>query len=527
VRFSAAMALGKIGNKAAFEPLVALLADNDDKDPILRHGGIMGLVGCGTAEQIAALSKNASVAVRGDACVALRRLQSPLVAAFLDDADESVVLEAARAINDAGIEAAMPALAKLTTKPLTNPHILSRAVNANYRAGKAENARALAALAVSNTASEAARKEALDALAVWGHPNPKDRLVNLWRPLPDRGPEDAVAAVGAAVPALLRDAPATVQEQVAKLVAKLSIPGAGEPLAVLASNDNANGNARLEALKTLAAMKDANLEKVTRAAVLSKDGKLRAQALQILAEMDPAVAATMIDDMVNKGSVVEKQGAVLALGQMKGNAADKLIGGLLDKLIANQLPGEIQIEVLETAGKKRNVQEIKDKLAKYNDSLPKTDELAKYRVSLLGGNAESGRKLFREKIQTECLRCHKAEIGNSEVGPDLTHIGATRDRNSLLESIVLPSKTIAPGFETVVLTLANGDIVAGTLAGEDATSVKIKVVDAEAKVQVQSVPVAQIKERQKAAASPMPPGMGDILSRQELRDIIEYLSSLK
>ncbi len=526
VRFFAAMSLGKIGHKAAFEPLVAMLAENDDKDPILRHGGVMGLKGCGSAQQIAALAKHPSVAVRGDACVALRQLQSPLAAAFLQDADESVVLEAARAIHDAPIEAAMPALAALTANPaVKNPNTLNRAVNANYRLGKPENAKAIAALAASTAAPEGARKDALDALASWGKPSGKDRLLNQWRPIADRGPGDAAAAMSAAVPALLQDGPRGVQEMVAKLVAKLSIPGAGEPLAQLASNDKAGSAARIEALKALAALKDANLAKAAAAAVRDKDAKVRAEGLQALAGADPAAAVKVIADIVNTGTVIEQQSGVAALGQMKGREADAVLGALLDRLIANQLPGEIQLDVLDAA-KKRNAAELKDKLAKYEATLPAADDLAKYRTALLGGNAENGRKIFREKAQTECLRCHKCEIGDSVVGPELTHIGATKDRAYLLESIVWPSKKIAEGFETVVLTLKNGDIIAGTLAGQDAAGLKLKVLDAQGKPQVQTVPLAQINERQ-AAPSPMLPGMGEMLSRTELRDVIEYLATRK
>ena len=526
VRFFAAMSLGKIGHKAAFEPLCAMLAENHDKDPILRHGGVMGLKGCGTPEQIAALSKSPSVAVRGDACVALRQLKSPLVAAFLKDADESVVLEAARAIHDAPIEAAMPALAALTANhAIKNPNILNRTVNANYRLGKAENARAIAAFAASSAAPEGARKDALEALAAWGKPNGKDRLLNQWRPIADRGDADTVAAMTPAVPALLKDAPGGVQEMVAKLVAKLSIPGAGEPLAQLASNDKAASAARIEALKALVALKDAHLAQAARAALLDKDAKIRAEGLQALAGSDPAAAVKVIADIVNTGSALEKQGGVLALAQIKGRDADAVLGGLLDKLIANQLPGEIQLDVIEAA-KKREAAELKDKLAKFEAALPANDDLAKYRTALLGGNADNGRKIFREKTQTECLRCHKCEIGDSIVGPELTHIGATKDRADLLESVVWPSKKIAEGFETVVLMLTNGDVAAGTFAGQDAAGVKLKVPDAQGKMQTQVVPLAQIKERQ-SAPSPMLPGMGEMLTRAELRDVIEYLATRK
>ena len=331
--------------------------------------------------------------------------------------------------------------------------------------------------------------------------------------------------MSASVPALLKDAPGGVQEMVAKLVAKLSIPGVGEPLAQLASNDKAGGTARIEALKALASTKDANLGKAALAAIRDKDAKLRAEGLQALAGSDPAAAVKAIAEILNTGTVVEKQGGVLALAQMKRPDADAVLSGALDKLIANQLPGEIQLDVLDAA-KKRDAAGLKDKLAKYEAALPASDPLAKYRTALLGGNADNGRKIFREKAQTECLRCHKCEIGDSQVGPELTHIGATKDRAYLLESIILPSAKIAEGFETVVLTLANGDIVAGTLAGQDAAGVKLRVLDPQGKMQTQTVPLAQIKERQ-AAPSPMLPGLGEMLTRTELRDVIEYLATRK
>ena len=526
VRFFAAMSLGKLGHKAAFEPLVAMLAENDDKDPILRHGGVMGLKGCGSPEQIAALSKHPSVAVRGDAVVALRHLKSPLAAAFLKDADESVILEAARAIHDAPINAAMPALAALATNPaLKNPHVLDRVVNANYRVGQAENARALAALASATATPENARRDALDVLAAWANPSPKDRLLNQWRPIPARGNGDAVAAMTAAVPDLLKNSPPPVQEMVVKLIAKLSIPGSGAALAALAVSDKAGAATRIEAIKALAALKDPQLAKAARAALIDKDAKVRAAGLEALAKADPAAAVRIIGEIVSNGSVVEQQAGVAALAQIQGGEAETLLGGLLDKLIAKQLTGEIQLDVIEAA-KQRGSADLKAKIAKYETAFAATDELAKYCASLLGGNAASGRKIFREKAQTECLRCHKCEIGDSAVGPELTHIGATKDRAYLLESIVFPSRKIAEGFETLVLTLANGDIVAGTVAGQDASGVKLKVADAEGKVQVQTIPLAQIKERQ-SAPSPMLPGMGEMLTRAELRDVIEYLATLK
>jgi quinoprotein glucose dehydrogenase len=526
VRFFAALSLGKLGHKAAFEPLCAMLAENNDQDPILRHGGVMGLVGTATPEQILAKTAGAPVALRGAAAVALRRLKSPLVAELLKDADETVALDAARAIYDVPIADALPALAAVTTnKTIKNTNILSRAISARYRLGKAEDAQALAAFAADVSAPEASRKDALEALATWVNPNPKDRVLNQWRPIPARGPELASAAAGASLGALLADSADGIRESAAKLAAALTVKGAGEPLFLLASNERAGTTARVEAIKALAVLKDAHLAQIAKLAVGDKNPRVRSEGLQALAATDPATAVTAIGQVIESGSVAERQGALLALSQVKSPEAEALLAQLLDKLIAGQLAPEIQVDALEAA-KKQDTAKLKEKLAKYESSLPASDDLARFRVALLGGDADRGRKLFREKAETQCMRCHKCEMGDSLVGPELTHIGSSRDRAYLLEAVIYPNKTIAPGFDTVIVQLKDGNVAGGRLASEDATTLKIETVDAQGKPQTTTVEKAHIKQRD-SAPSPMPPGMGELLSKSELRDVIEYLATRK
>ena len=113
-RFFAAEALGRLAYQPAVPALVQMLAGNDDRDANLRHAGSLALSRIGDAAQLPPSRAMRSRAVRIAAIVALRRMRHPDVARFLDDADERVVTEAARAINDdGGIEAARPALARL------------------------------------------------------------------------------------------------------------------------------------------------------------------------------------------------------------------------------------------------------------------------------------------------------------------------------------------------------------------------------------------------------------------------------
>ena len=80
----------------------------------LRHAGSLALSRIGKAAPLIALSKDTSRALRIAAVVALRRMSDPGISVFLADADEFVVTETARAINDdLSIPAALPALGDL------------------------------------------------------------------------------------------------------------------------------------------------------------------------------------------------------------------------------------------------------------------------------------------------------------------------------------------------------------------------------------------------------------------------------
>jgi quinoprotein glucose dehydrogenase len=525
-RMYAALALGKLAHKPAVDALFALLAENKGDDPVLRHAAVMGLTAAASAEQLAAKARDASVQVRIGALLALRRQRSADIAGYLADADPSVILETARAIYDAPIEGALPALGKLSTrKDIKDPHVVSRVLNAHYRLGKAPNAVALAVYAADSAMPEAGRRVALDALSDWGTPSPRDRILNLHRPLPDRGPDDAVAAISAAIPSLLKDASPGLQQSVAILAARLKIQSAGDSLFGVAMNAKATPASRISAIRGLAALKDPRLLEVARAAARDPNPNLRSQGLQALAGADPAAVVTAIAEIVNTGKPVEKQGALSALAQVKSPAAAALISNLLDRLLAGGAAPEIQLEILDAA-RRANTPELNQKLKAYEASLPATDPLAPYRVALAGGNLERGRKIFREKAEVQCQRCHKCETGDSQVGPDLTRIGATKDRVYLLESIVTPNKHIAQGFETVVVTLQDKSVVAGRVVKSDAKNLTLEVLDEKGKPKSVTMPVATIVNRT-GAPSPMPEALRDFLSKAELRDLVEYLATRK
>ena len=104
----------------------------------------------------------------------------------------------------------------------------------------------------------------------------------------------------------------------------------------------------------------------------------------------------------------------------------------------------------------------------------------------------------------------------------LNGIGARYDRRTLLESIVAPDARIAEGFKSIVLALKDGTVVAGVLKSENAKEVIVVTADA---VPV-AVPVAEIEERA-AGISAMPSDLATKLTPREIRDVVEFLSTMK
>lgn len=522
VRFFAAQSLGKLGNKDAVAPLLAMLRENADQDVFLRHAGVMGLIGTADKASLLAAAKDESRSVRMSALLAMRRLKLPDIALFLHDADQLIVLEAARAINDVPIPDAVPQLAALAKQPTKSEPLDWRAVNANYRLGTTKCAAALADYALQSDAPDKIRHEALHDLETWAKPSQRDRLTGLWRPLAARDASAAADALRPVAAKIIADAPETVRVAALHAVEKLSVSEPVPAVVALVSDAQVSSSIRIEALKTLAALHDSHLPEAVKLAMTDSNENVRREANRLQAELKPENAAAHLATVLENGSVVEKQGAFAALGGVEGDAADQLLAEWLDRLAAGKVPKEIQFDLIEAANKRSSAL-VKEKLQKYLASQPKDDPFAGFRETLYGGNAEAGRKIFFERPEASCTRCHKVHGEGGDVGPELAGIITRHDREYLLESILFPNKQIAPGFESLLVQMNNGQSYAGIAKGQDDQELTLLSIEDGSIVKLKK---SDIKSQVKGM-SPMPEGMGAILSKEDLRNLVEFLATLK
>lgn len=109
------------------------------------------------------------------------------------------------------------------------------------------------------------------------------------------------------------------------------------------------------------------------------------------------------------------------------------------------------------------------------------------------------------------------------VGPDLTGLGSRFAKIYIVESLLEPSRAIAPSFESTVIELANGKVHSGVVTAE--TDRSLTLVDNQAQEHV--VDKSVVEQRRKQFVSTMPEGFAKRFTEDEFVDLVSFLVNLK
>jgi putative heme-binding domain-containing protein len=527
VQFFAAEALGRTAFKPAQAPIVTMLAQNGDKDVYLRHAGSVALASIGDATALEGLAQHESAAVRLAAVVALRRMRHAGAARFLADADERIVTEAARAINDdGGIEAAVPALgAVLKETRFKSEPLLRRAISANLRTGSNEAAERVAAFAADASRASRLRIEAVSVLGVWAAPSPLDRVDGYYLDTQAQQGRDSTAARAAVRrmldPAAGADAEPAMKVALAEAAGRLEIAEAVPTLLAQLKNDPAT-EVRIASLRALQALKAPDIDQVMKVALADRDPAVRKAALGVLPglSMSSAAKVQQLSGLIKSGSLVERQGALEVLGTLRTAESRELLGQYLDEFEAGRTAPELQVDLVDAAQADGFPAFVSRLDAFRKGRSAETLALALRSALRTGGDAQRGVQVIMGNPAAQCTRCHSLEGAN--VGPALAKVGASLSRDQLVEALLEPSARIAPGFGTVGVTLRKGDRVVGTM--RDETPTHVVLLEGTPPVE-RRIAKTDITERSNPVSSM--PAYGLILKPREIRDVVEFLSTLK
>ena len=520
VKFFAAQALGRLKYEAAIPTLLTMIEANSDQDLYIRHAAVLALARIGNAEPLLALANSENRSLRIAAVMVLRKLQDPNISIFLSDKDEYIVTETARAINDdLSIEAALPALASmLTNEKFKSEPLLRRAINAALRVGGDEQLDMLINFAKRRNVSSDLRGEALAALGTWNNPSLLDRVDGRYRGEIVRENSRLEEKIKNDIPSFLKERQPEILIGISKTLSAIGINSYNDDLFYIFKS-NKSPEVRSAVLTTLGQLKFDKMEAAMSMGMKDNNSEVRTAAVGLLAQLNIAKEKlpSIVEPIFKRGSISEQQRMLDVLGDLPDEHSNALLTNLIDKASNDQLKQGIILDLMESVKATEN-----SKLIARLDKLKKAGYSAdSFQETLYGGNWWAGRSVFNNNPTAQCVRCHSVNGSGGEVGPKLDNIGNVLNRQQLLEALIEPSVRLAPGYGTVTITLKDGQKVQGVLIEENDNEILLRTSEAEPL----KIPLMRIARRENSMSAM--PAMGRMISRRELRDLIEYLGSLK
>ena len=154
------------------------------------------------------------------------------------------------------------------------------------------------------------------------------------------------------------------------------------------------------------------------------------------------------------------------------------------------------------------------KIVAYLRSLAATKE-----GGAIAGDATRGKVLFDGKGQ--CTSCHSVGGVGARLAPDLANVGAQRRTPDLERALLDPQADVQPNHRFYQVVLQDGTTVSGRLLGHDTFTVRM--------LDTQETLRLFVKGDVRSHGfidSPMP-SYKNTLTRQEIADVVSYLSSLR
>jgi putative membrane-bound dehydrogenase-like protein len=444
----------------------SLLDASRDSDPFIRQAALTALAKTADDGQLHRWAADSDPAIRLAALLILREQEPPASAAelagFLDDRDPTIRFAAVQWVAERQLAEFRPRVERQLGESGTR-ELFEACLAALERLDRA----AAPAATTPRPDQEIAGEEYVARLLVapGTSPDVRRRALRMLRPNHPALTLDRLRqAIGdAANPGLQLEAVRTLRES--------RLEGAASLLTAIAADANLSSDLRAEAVVGLTGQTEAEVRQLVALAAI--DDAVGHEALRCLRQ-------TQLTD--------EQRAAIGALSGRNSATAD---------LVARVLhPESAPVQ-------------------------PAADDLPGW-LKLLDGPADpvAGERVFFHPKSAGCFRCHQIDGRGGQIGPDLTTTAHTLDRPRLIDSILRPSREIAPRFVTYAVTTTSGRVFTGMLIGESGTG---EQAYADSQGQLIQLGRAEIDERQPQNKSIMPDDLTRTLTASEFRDLLAYL----
>jgi putative heme-binding domain-containing protein len=140
-------------------------------------------------------------------------------------------------------------------------------------------------------------------------------------------------------------------------------------------------------------------------------------------------------------------------------------------------------------------------------------------LDLSEASLENGKQLFAIRA---CSACHAVDGTTDLLGPNLKGIGKEFSQAELLEEINKPSDRIKPSMIATKITKKDGKVLLGRVVYTDDNAISLMLVGNH----IVQIPKSEIQSSEEVLKSLMYENLLAGLSEEEIKNLLDYLSSL-
>jgi putative heme-binding domain-containing protein len=255
------------------------------------------------------------------------------------------------------------------------------------------------------------------------------------------------------------------------------------------------------------------------------DGTLRAALIEALVSQAPQKAVKAVMPLLLAVTGTDEAGKLLAPFLQRKGAPDVLAAALKESTLSAGTAGFLA-GAMSTLG--RNDESL---LGVFHDRMGLSAGARAYSPDFIAalvkevkesGNAGAGKEVY-QRAQLSCSACHQLGGVGGMIGPSLDAAGAGLTVDLLIESVLWPDRQLKEGYFAIAVTTKSSGTFSGYREKEENNILHLRDTVTGA---VQTIPRTEISKLDNIGTL-MPPGLTSGLTREELRDLIAYLSGLK
>lgn len=326
--------------------------------------------------------------------------------------------------------------------------------------------------------------------------------------------------------ALLESKSASVQEAAARWVGRWRIPGQEEFLGRLADDVGTPTTVRAGAVWAVGMLGGSAQQPRLRRIAQEGSDELRVAVVATMARIDLAEAVALAADRLSK-PVDEKVALGLTQEILRGSSG----AAVLSEAFRNRAPHPTAAKAIRgfLARAGRTEPALTQSLGTVGEAMEKPSSLTVegaeqesfLREVRVAGDPIRGRRIF-EGADRGCASCHPIGGGTQGLGPDLSALGTAQTAGFILGAILQPQKEVKEGFTAWTADLKDGTTRQGRLIHESPDLVVLFDAAERRELQIRRSEINALRPM----GSIMPEGLADGLSREELRDLVAFLSRL-